>query len=58
MGACRVQKFRIRAEATPRKEKLLAEEAERKALQKNDFFNQKGKDRKPRASGSDESAAE
>lgn len=47
---------RMTANVSARNEKLRAEEAEREALEKaNDFMNRKGKDRKPRASGSDKS---
>lgn len=47
------------AENNARKEKLVAEEAERKAFEENnDFMSQRGKKRKPRASGSGSSAAE
>lgn len=47
------------AEDSARKEKLVAEEAERKAFEENNnFMSQKRKERKPRASGSGKSAAE
>lgn len=52
-------KVRRMEDATAMKEKLLTEEAERQALVRNsDSMSQKGKDRKPRASISDKSAAE